>query len=150
MHRQETLISRQGKIMSSMYGKQQKIVLHVSRLDQKYIKKLQCDSIKQGQARVEDIQAERQGKPRERKTLSSSGSYCARTKARKRSATAKATLVHAAGQHARREQVRRIERGKEGTQPEWPEARVKRGTRKGPEDMWHTDEYTPWEDFVDR
>ena len=138
-----------------MYGEQQKIVLHVARLEQKYIKQLQCDSIKQGQARVEDIQAERQGKPRERKTLSSSGSYCARTKARKRSATAKATLVsatgpyHAASQHARREQVRRTERGKEGTQPEWPEARVKRGTRKGPEDMWHTDKYTPWEDFID-
>ena len=138
-----------------MYGEQQKIVLHVARLEQKYIKQLQCDSIKQGQARVEDIQAERQGKPCELKTFSSSGSYRARTKAHKRSATAEATLVsatgpyHAAGQHARREQVRRIERGKEGTQPEWPEAHVKRGTRKGPEDMWHTDEYTPWEYFID-
>ena len=37
-HRKATLIDRQGKIMSSMYKEQQNIVLHVARLEQKYIK----------------------------------------------------------------------------------------------------------------
>ena len=48
--------------MSSMYEEEQNMVLRVARLEKKYIKQLQHNSIKRGQVRVAGIQAERQEK----------------------------------------------------------------------------------------
>ena len=43
----------------------------------------------------------------------------------------------------------RTEHGKEETRPERPEACVKRGVQKGPENMWRPDGYTLYEDLME-
>ena len=62
LHRQAPLIDQQGKIMSSMYKEQENILQRVARLEQIYIKQLQCNSIKREQAKATGIQKEHKKK----------------------------------------------------------------------------------------